>query len=50
VLPNDLVYCLRGATFGKTAFVKPYSVGAIASSLMIIRAYDERLNNFIFRY
>ncbi|WP_107946800.1 restriction endonuclease subunit S [Shewanella baltica] len=50
VLPNDLVYCLRGATFGKTAFVKPYSEGAIASSLMIIRAYDERLNNFIFRY
>lgn len=50
VLPNDLVYCLRGATFGKTAFVKPYSEGAIASSLMIIRVYDERLNNFIFRY
>ncbi|MCL1140875.1 restriction endonuclease subunit S [Shewanella pneumatophori] len=50
VLPNDLVYCLRGATFGKTAFVKPYSEGAIASSLMIIRAYDTRLNDFIYRY
>jgi len=34
---NDLVYCLRGATFGKTAFVDPFTKGAIASSLMIIR-------------
>lgn len=34
---GDLVYCLRGATFGKTAFVEPYEQGAIASSLMIIR-------------
>jgi hypothetical protein len=34
---GDLVYCLRGATIGKTAFVEPYFEGAVASSLMIIR-------------
>jgi type I restriction enzyme, S subunit len=34
---GDLVYCLRGATIGKTAFVEPFEEGAIASSLMIIR-------------
>jgi type I restriction enzyme, S subunit len=37
IKPDDLIYCLRGATFGKTAFVKPFTEGAIASSLMIIR-------------
>lgn len=34
---GDLVYCLRGATIGKTAIVDPFTQGAIASSLMIIR-------------
>lgn len=34
--PGDLVYCLRGATLGKTAVVE-YAEGAIASSLVIIR-------------
>ena len=34
---GDLVYCLRGATIGKTAFVDPYTEGAVASSLVIIR-------------
>ncbi len=34
---GDMLYCLRGATFGKTAFVEPFEKGAIASSLMIIR-------------
>ncbi len=34
---GDLLYCLRGATFGKTAFVEPFTEGAIASSLMIVR-------------
>lgn len=34
--PTDLVYCLRGATMGKTARVN-YEVGAIASSLVIVR-------------
>ena len=47
---GDLVYCLRGATFGKTAFVTPYSTGAIASSLMIIRPYIEDLGNYLYRY
>ena len=28
---GDLVYCLRGATFGKTAFVTPYESGAVAA-------------------
>ena len=37
IQPGDLVYCLRGATFGKTAYVEPFKRGAIASSLMIIR-------------
>ena len=34
---GDLVYCLRGATMGKTACVAPFTEGAIASSLVIIR-------------
>lgn len=34
---GDLVFCLRGATIGKTAFVGRFAPGAIASSLMIIR-------------
>lgn len=37
IQPGDLVFCLRGATIGKTAFVSPYEIGAVASSLMIIR-------------
>lgn len=47
---DDLVYCLRGATFGKTAHVYPYSQGAIASSLMIVRPIFPDLKYFIFRY
>ena len=34
---GDLVYCLRGATLGKTALVAPLTEGAVASSLVIIR-------------
>lgn len=34
---GDLVYCLRGATLGKTAFVAPLTEGAVASSLVIVR-------------
>jgi type I restriction enzyme S subunit len=34
---GDLVYCLRGATLGKTAIVQDFEEGAIASSLVIIR-------------
>lgn len=47
---DDLVYCLRGATFGKTAFVEPYEEGAIASSLMIIRPILKEMKHFIFLY
>lgn len=48
--PTDLVYCLRGATFGKTAFVAPYEEGAIASSLMIVRPYLPAMLSYIYRY
>ncbi|TKB93096.1 MAG: restriction endonuclease subunit S [Nitrospira sp.] len=37
IQPGDLVYCLRGATLGKTALVEPYTIGAVASSLVILR-------------
>ncbi|EAA1791493.1 restriction endonuclease subunit S [Salmonella enterica] len=47
---GDLVYCLRGATFGKTAFVKPYESGAIASSLMIIRPFIREMGEYIYNY
>lgn len=47
---GDLVYCLRGATFGKTAIVDPYIEGAIASSLMIIRPYARLFNRYMYHY
>ncbi|ECO4133023.1 restriction endonuclease subunit S [Salmonella enterica] len=47
---GDLVYCLRGATFGKTAFVKPYESGSIASSLMIIRPFIREMGEYIYNY
>ena len=47
---GDLVYCLRGATFGKTAFVIPYETGAIASSLMIIRPFITEMGGYISNY
>lgn len=47
---DDLVYCLRGATFGKVAFVTPYSKGAIASSLMIIRLTELVDKKYVFYY
>ncbi len=37
IQPGDLVYCLRGATLGKTALVAPLTEGAVASSLVIVR-------------
>jgi type I restriction enzyme, S subunit len=37
IQPDDLVYCLRGATLGKTAIVSQFREGAVASSLVIIR-------------
>ena len=47
---GDLVYCLRGATFGKTARVEPFFQGAIASSLMIIRLIDIQLRDYVYWY
>lgn len=47
---GDLVYCLRGATIGKTAIVDPYTEGAIASSLMIIRLRPCCFNRYVYYY
>jgi type I restriction enzyme S subunit len=38
---GDLVYCLRGATLGKTAIISQFEEGAVASSLVIIRLVPE---------
>jgi len=40
---GDLVYCLRGATLGKTAIIDQFSEGAVASSLVIVR-FDETID------
>jgi type I restriction enzyme S subunit len=45
---GDLVYCLRGATLGKTAFVEPFAEGAVASSLVIIRPRDVLDRQFLY--
>ncbi|MFZ1415292.1 MAG: restriction endonuclease subunit S [Defluviicoccus sp.] len=50
IRPGDLVYCLRGATFGKTAYVDPFEKGAIASSLMIIRPSGQIDRRYTFIY
>lgn len=47
---GDLIYCLRGATMGKTAMIEQFSEGAIASSLVIIRVSDRVLNKFIYYF
>lgn len=47
---GDLVYCLRGATFGKVARIEPFSKGAVASSLMIIRLHIKGLREYIYTY
>ena len=47
---GDLVYCLRGATLGKTAFVAPYSEGGVASSLVIIRPRSSVDSRFLFYF
>jgi type I restriction enzyme S subunit len=50
VRPGDLVYCLRGATLGKTAIITQFDEGAVASSLVIIRL-SERVNpRFAYRF
>ena len=49
VRKGDLVYCLRGATLGKTAVVG-YEEGAIASSLVIVRPYPELDGQYAYLY
>jgi type I restriction enzyme, S subunit len=49
IVRGDIVYCLRGATLGKTAIVD-LDEGAIASSLMIIRLQEEVSREFIYYY
>ena len=50
IQPGDLVYCLRGATLGKTALVDPFTVGAVASSLVIIRPSNILDSRFLYCY
>jgi type I restriction enzyme, S subunit len=50
IIKGDLVYCLRGATLGKTAIVNQFEEGAIASSLVIIRLNKEISNRFIYYF
>lgn len=45
---RDLVYCLRGATLGKTALVAPLSEGAVASSLVILRPSSSLDGQFLY--
>lgn len=47
--PTDLVYCLRGATMGKTARVN-YEFGAIASSLVIVRPTNNIHRDFAYYF
>ncbi|MBV5274571.1 MAG: restriction endonuclease subunit S [Lamprocystis purpurea] len=47
---GDLVYCLRGATLGKTAIVDPLTIGAVASSLVIIRPGDLVDSRFLYYF
>ncbi|HIF9332480.1 TPA: restriction endonuclease subunit S [Photobacterium damselae] len=47
---NDIVYCLRGATMGKTAIVDPIEIGAIASSLVIVRPSDSMFYKFTYYF
>jgi type I restriction enzyme S subunit len=50
IQPGDLVYCLRGATLGKTALVDPLTIGAVASSLVIIRPKSDLLDHHFLYY
>jgi type I restriction enzyme S subunit len=50
IQPGDLVYCLRGATLGKTALVDPYTEGAVASSLVIIRPSKLLDSHFLYYF
>lgn len=47
---GDLVYCLRGATLGKTAIVSQFNEGAVASSLVIIRLNGRVISRYAYFY
>lgn len=46
IIKNDILFCLRGS-LGKYAIVAEDSMGAIASSLVIIRPFQDADNRFI---
>lgn len=50
VKAGDLIYCLRGATMGKTAIIDQFTEGAIASSLVIVRVDDQAYYKYIYYY
>lgn len=47
---GDLVYCLRGATIGKTAIIAQINEGAVASSLVIIRINKKLLPRYLYYF
>lgn len=47
VIPGDILYCLRGSTIGKAAR-NHYEEGAIASSLIIVRANEGVCQDFLY--
>ena len=47
--PGDIVYCLRGSTIGKTAR-NHFAEGAIASSLVIVRAKANACQGYLYFY
>lgn len=47
---GDLIYCLRGATMGKTAIIEQFDKGAIASSLVIIRVNSDVHFKYIYYF
>lgn len=49
VTRGDIVYCLRGSTIGKTAR-NHFAEGAIASSLVIIRATERACQDYLYFY
>jgi type I restriction enzyme S subunit len=50
VRSSDLVYCLRGATLGKTAIITQFEEGAVASSLVIIRPSSALDSKFAYQF
>jgi type I restriction enzyme S subunit len=49
VIEGDILYCLRGS-LGKSAIVHDIGLGAIASSLVIVRPFQNTNNQFVLKY